>query len=292
MPKQYKTLQDYHDLDQEISFRKYEGDYFRIGLLSETSSDVTFTSTNRNALVVDLSGTSKHLTRMDGILDDTPTRPGDVCLIPPGLEVRLAWEVKGERQTSLTLEFDSDALAAYLPDFDKDRYASGRLRPANYTERPALTNLAMMLSRAIAPGLRCGRLFADAAMRLLMLEIAVSHWSEPMRLPELGGGPDARVKRAIEFIESRFSEDISLSDISQASGLSLTQLTTRFQQHTGSTPYSYVIDRRLRKAVQLLSTTDMPIVHVAIETGFSDQQHLTRAFRARLRKTPRQVRRR
>jgi AraC-like DNA-binding protein len=294
MQKRYETLQDYHDTDQGIGFDKCEGAYFRVGLLSETSSDVTFTSTNRNGLVVDLSGTARHLTQMEGVRDETPTRRGDVCLIPPGMEVRFAWEVWGERMTSITLEFDSAAMGAYLPDFEKDRFASGHLVPCNYAERPILASLARLLRREINPDMRRGRLFADSVMRLLALEIVTSHWSVPMRLPDQtgdpGGSPDARVTRAVEFIESKFAEDISLSDIGQASGLSLTQLTARFQQQTGSTPYSYVIDRRLRQATHLLATTGMPIAQVAVETGFSDQQHLTRMFRARLQKTPRQVR--
>jgi AraC family transcriptional regulator len=56
------------------------------------------------------------------------------------------------------------------------------------------------------------------------------------------------------------------------------------------TPYSYVINRRLRQAVHLLRSTDTPIAQVALDAGFADQQHLTRMVRARLRKTPKQVR--
>lgn len=290
MHKRFKSLQEYHDFDPEIAFRKYEGDYFRVGLLSEMSSDVTFTATNRNGLVVDLSGTLKHLTRMDGTLDETPTEKGDVCLLPPGIEVQLAWTVKDEGQQNITLEFDSAAFSAYHPEFDKDKYALGHLVPSHYTQRPVLANLATMLSREVDPNERRGRLFAESTMRLLTLEIAFSHWSVEMPPPEAEGGVDPRVKRAIDFIETTFSDDISLTDIGQASGLSLTQLTTRFQKHTGATPYSYVIDRRLRHAVKLLSTTNMPIAQVAIDTGFSDQPHLTRAFRARLQKTPKQFR--
>jgi AraC family transcriptional regulator len=292
MQKQYKSLEDYYDTDQGITFQPHSGDYYRVGLLSETSSDVSFTSTNRNGLVVDLSGTLQHLTQMDGHLDETPTRRGDVCLIPPGMDVRFAWQIKGDRQTSITLEFDSDALDAYLPDFEKDKFASGHLPPGNYAERPILASLARLLRQEITPALRRGRLFADSVMRLLTLEVAASHWSMPTRLPETCGGQDARIKCAIEFIESNFSDDISLSDIAQASALSLTQLTAHFQRQTGSTPYSYVIDRRLRQAELILATTEMPIAQVAVETGFSDQQHLTRTFRARRQQTPRQVRKR
>jgi AraC family transcriptional regulator len=290
MRKSYNTIQEYHDTDKDIEYSKYDLPGFRVGFLTEKSSDVTFTSTGRNTIVLDLSGTEKHLTRMDGLCDETPTQAGDVCLIPPGLQVRFAWTIKNDRQNSILVEFDSDLFETYVPEFSSDRMATGHLVAKPHAQHPYLADLARLLAHEIDPDRRRGRLFADTAMRLLVLEIAASHWSVPMRQPKVVGGTDARVKRAIDFIETRFAEDISLAEISQASGLSLTQLTARFQQQTGSTPYSYVIDRRLRQAGHLLATTDVPISHIAIETGFSDQQHMTRAFRARLGRTPNQIR--
>jgi AraC family transcriptional regulator len=290
MAKLYRSLQEYHDADSSITFQKYEAVQYRIGLLIEKSSDVTFTSTNRNSLVLDLSGTSRHLTQMDCILDETPTRRGDVCLIPPGIEARFAWDVITASQASVILEFDTDLLASFLPDFDQDRFADGHLVPRNFGVRPVLAELTRLLRRETDPSRARGRLFADSVMRLIVFEIASSHWSTPMRQPEVDDGADRRVKRAIDFIESNFSADISLSDIGQASGLSLTQLIARFKKATGKTPYSYVIDRRLNQAVRWLRSSEMSIADVAVETGFVDQQHLTRAFRARLGKTPKQVR--
>jgi AraC family transcriptional regulator len=290
MRKSYATIQDYHDTDKDIRYLKHDQPGFRVGFLTERSSDVTFISTSRNAIVLDLSGTEKHLTRMDGIFEQTPTQANDVCLIPPGLEVRFAWTTKGDRQNTIMVEFDSGLFETHLPEFARAKFAAGHLLPKGHAQRPILANIAQLLVGEVDPDRRKGRLFADTVMRLLVLEVAASHWSVPLGQLEAERGTDVRIKRAIDFIEARFAEDISLAEISLASGLSLTQLTARFHQHTGSTPYSYVIDRRLRQATHLLATTDTPIAHVAIETGFSDQQHMTRAFKARLGRTPSQVR--
>jgi AraC-like DNA-binding protein len=292
MQKHYGSWQDYQESDTEIEFRQFEGDSYRIGLVREGSNDVTFTSILRNGLVLDLSGTKRHLTRMDGIRDETPTLRGDVCLVPRGMEVRFAWEVLGEHQTSVTLEFDSEILGTFLPEFEKDKFLNGHLLPGNYAPRLPLGILMRMLRQEVHPRLRRGRLFADSVLRLLAFEVATSHWSVPSRMPDAGGRPDPRIGRALDYIEDNFAADISLADIGNACGLSLTQLSARFQQHTGVTPYSYVIDRRLRLATELLRNTDTPIAQVAIETGFSDQQHLTRMVRARLKTTPGQMRKR
>jgi AraC family transcriptional regulator len=290
MRKSYQNIQEYHDNDQDIQYSKYEQPGFRVASLGEISSDITFTTTNRNTIILDLSGTEKHLTRMDGVTDERPTQPGDICLVPPGMQVRFAWTIRDERQHSILVEFDSDLFQNHLPEFAQDRIANGHLLAKVHAPQPHLADLARLLAHEIDPDQRRGRLFADTAMRLLVLEIAAQHWSVPIAQNDTEGGADARIKRAIDFIEARFADDISLTEISQASGLSLTQLTARFQKDTGSTPYSFVIDRRLRQAVNLLSNTDLPISHVAVETGFSDQQHMTRTFRARLGRTPNQIR--
>ncbi len=290
MRKSYETIQDYHDSDQDIQYSKYEQPTFRVGLLTEKSSDVTFSSTRRNAIVLDLSGTERHLTRMGDLSDNSPTQSDDVCLIPAGLDVRFAWTTKGDKQNTIMVEIESTLFETHMPEFAQDKFADGHLLPRVHAPQPVLSGIMHLLAHEIDPEKRRGRLFADTAMRLLVLELATFHWSVPLPQLEVEGGVDARVKRAMDFIETRFADDISLAEISLASGLSLTQLTARFHQHTGSTPYSYVIDRRLRQARHLLAATDIPIAHVAIETGFSDQQHMTRAFRARLGATPSQVR--
>ncbi len=128
-------------------------------------------------------------------------------------------------------------------------------------------------------------------MRLVALEVAGEAWSVPQKPRQANEARDGRVARAIEFVEAQFSSDISLLEISRACGLSPTHLTSLFRRETGKTPYSYVIDRRLREAVRLLRFSGLPIAQVAYEAGFADQQHMTRAFRARLKRTPNAVRR-
>jgi AraC-like DNA-binding protein len=49
--------------------------------------------------------------------------------------------------------------------------------------------------------------------------------------------------------------------------------------------------RRVERAASLLRSSDQSLTQVALETGFSDQSHMTRRFRAILGRTPAQVRR-
>jgi len=291
MQKKYATIRDYHLRDQTIRIDSADFPGLRTMVLDEGSADVQFVRTDRNALVMTLDGTSAHLTRMDGVNDETPTRPDDICLIPAGTPLHLVWKNHDPVQRSLMVEFDDAFFQTYTPEVVTEAFLRGHLKPANFSQRPVLGNLIRLISREISPGTAQGRLFVDTAIRLLALEVAGSDWTVPVHLADVRTRPDARLNRAMEYIESYFTSDISIIDIAAAAGLSQTQLTRSFRLATGKTPYSYVIDRRLDHAVGLLRSTDLPISFIALEAGFTDQAHFTRLCRARLGKTPGAIRR-
>jgi AraC family transcriptional regulator len=51
-----------------------------------------------------------------------------------------------------------------------------------------------------------------------------------------------------------------------------------------------VVDRRVERARRLVQQSDLPLKAIAVETGFSDQAHMTRTMRARLGATPGKLR--
>ena len=52
-----------------------------------------------------------------------------------------------------------------------------------------------------------------------------------------------------------------------------------FKESTGQSPYRYVVDARVRKAKELLTTGKFTISEAAFHLGFADQSHLTRNFK-------------
>jgi AraC family transcriptional regulator len=43
----------------------------------------------------------------------------------------------------------------------------------------------------------------------------------------------------------------------------------------GQSPHQYVLARRIERAKELLRTTELPIIDVALSAGFSSQSHLS-----------------
>lgn len=114
-----------------------------------------------------------------------------------------------------------------------------------------------------------------------------------------GGGPRGvgtteRWREAVEaakaFIEEHLGEPLDVVRISREVNLSRPHFTRVFRAIEGVPPWSYVTERRVRRAVELLES-DRPLSEVALDAGFADQSHLTRVFKRVIGRTPGEVRR-
>jgi AraC family transcriptional regulator len=252
----------------------------------EKSNDVIFEASRKNTLILELSGTAAHMTDMNGKIARTITRRDQICLVPAGLRARFAWQTLGPVQHSFVVEFADDFFQIYCPEIVDCKFARGGLIPQNYTEKHRLLVVMQSLANQIEVAGAHGRLLAESAARLLAAEVAASDWSRKPRLAAEPAPQGQRVGRAIDYIEAHFSEDVSLLELSRVSGLGPTHLTKLFKRHAGMTPYAYVIRRRLRHAVYLLTQSDAPISQLAVDAGFADQQHMTHVFSRHFGRTP------
>jgi AraC family transcriptional regulator len=74
--------------------------------------------------------------------------------------------------------------------------------------------------------------------------------------------------------------DLSLSQMAARAGVHPYHLARTFRAFEGCTPGDYLFAVRLQAAARLLATTRAPLAEVAAASGFADQSHLTRRFRA------------
>lgn len=86
------------------------------------------------------------------------------------------------------------------------------------------------------------------------------------------------VQKLIDWIDDHVCENPSLDEISRQIGYSPYYCSEQFRRITGMTIRDYMAKRRLTMAVIALRDTDMPIIEVALQYGFSDQSVMTRAF--------------
>lgn len=89
--------------------------------------------------------------------------------------------------------------------------------------------------------------------------------------------PQLRV--ATDFINSGYHSALSLEDVAQAAGVSVSHLHMLFRDHLGESPHQYLIQKRMRVAGHSLATNDQPIKAIAAEVGYANTESFCRAFR-------------
>lgn len=98
------------------------------------------------------------------------------------------------------------------------------------------------------------------------------------KAPEILPSRREEVQWACGYLERHFPERISLETLCRRTGLSKSTLLRSFVREKGVTPYQYLESVRVEAARQLLSQGTPPL-ETALQTGFSDQSHLTNCFR-------------
>lgn len=92
-------------------------------------------------------------------------------------------------------------------------------------------------------------------------------------------------KKAAEFIELNWDQQIFLERLGKEAGMSPYHLLRVFRKVMGITPHSYLLHTRIKKAVEFLSN-GMTLADVAAMAGFTDQSHFTKVFRKQVGVTP------
>jgi AraC family transcriptional regulator of adaptative response / DNA-3-methyladenine glycosylase II len=96
---------------------------------------------------------------------------------------------------------------------------------------------------------------------------------------------------AARFIEDDRLEDASLVDLAASLDVTDRHLRRVFQQEFGVSPVEYAQTQRLLLAKRLLTDTRLPVLDVAMASGFASLRRFNHLFRTRYRMTPSDLRR-
>lgn len=86
------------------------------------------------------------------------------------------------------------------------------------------------------------------------------------------------IEQVKKLVLEDLSEKITIDDLSAEIGMSKFHFLREFKKMTGETPYQFVLAIKLEKAKELLNQSDQSITEIALDLGFSDQSHFTKAF--------------
>lgn len=99
------------------------------------------------------------------------------------------------------------------------------------------------------------------------------------------------VNRAIDYMQSYYNGPISIEDICQIVHLSPHYFIRLFKQHTGQTPYQYLMAIRIQRAQEMLEKSHYSMGEVAALCGFVNAGHFATLFKRCIGVAPSEYRR-
>ncbi len=93
------------------------------------------------------------------------------------------------------------------------------------------------------------------------------------------GEEQERLEAARRYMDDHFSRDISLEELSVAAGISKYHLVRCFKRRYGLPPHRYLTTLRVNHAKTLLAGPGTT-ADIALQSGFYDQSHFSRCFKA------------
>ena len=183
----------------------------------------------------------------------------------------------------------------YLPQTALDALASeaggprpGGLRhkPGTSVDDPVVRHLLSSLHPLLAAPRQANSLFLDHVVLAMTAHMATVYGGmQPIAGAARGGLAPWQDRRARELMNASLNQELSLSRLAAECGLSSRHFARAFRISTGMPPHRWLLKRRVERAQELLET-GLPLIDVALSSGFADQSHLTRVFKAVVGVTP------
>lgn len=224
---------------------------------------------------------------IDGVRTDaTSIRPGDILLVD--LQSN-PWSQVEEEYSFLRFYISQRTIDALA-------YERGEKAPSGFRSLVCQQDLVLYeLSRALLSWSEIygpeDSLFADHVALAFHAHIVKTYGHAGEDKPRRGGLAPWQLQRVRELMLANMTGTVSLSELADACGLSVSYFGRAFRQTEGLPPHKWLMTERIGRAKDLLRHSAMSLAEVASACGFADQSHMSRAFARKEGQTPARWRR-
>ena len=99
-----------------------------------------------------------------------------------------------------------------------------------------------------------------------------------------------RIFNSAAFIDEHYRENLSLDDLARDANLERTYFSALFKKIIGLSPCEYISVKRIERATELLRSTDMSTLDVAVACGFNNTANFNKQFKRYSGTTPSSLR--
>lgn len=237
-------------------------------LHDEVTADALFVCAGLNANNFDDRKTTDRLRELaSGDISIGGVCTGSIVLAQAKLLDGYRCTVHWEEVEEFVEAFPELDVTATLFEIDRDRYTcSGGTAP--------LDMFLYLISKDHGADLAI-----QVAEQLLHSFVREPHEPQRISINHRTGINHPKLLGAIAHMEAYVETPVAVHDIARSINISTRQLERLFRTSLDATPTRYYLELRLNKAKQLLTQTSMPILQVAVATGFTSSAHFAKSYR-------------
>lgn len=101
---------------------------------------------------------------------------------------------------------------------------------------------------------------------------------------------DDGMKVVVDYIERNIKKGISLEDVANHVNISTYYLSKIFKKEMGVNFITYITDRKMELAKEMLATTDVPVLNIALDLAYNEANYFSKAFKKKTGYTPSEYR--
>jgi AraC family transcriptional regulator len=189
--------------------------------------------------------------------------------------------------STVTMYSPLDTVRLYVPrltlqDFVREEFGSSEVHlksPRQVMRDPILYHLGACLCALLEHPEENNSLLVDYIALSLQNHLYQTYSATPASSRRARGGlAPWQESRAKEAMDANLDKEINIARLASECGLSTSQFARAFRQSTGCPPHRWLLEQRIKRAQDLLLTSDRTLTEIARACGFYDQPHLTRAF--------------
>lgn len=94
------------------------------------------------------------------------------------------------------------------------------------------------------------------------------------------------ILKTIEYMQNHFHEKIKIEELAQIANMSRSTYLRQFYNLCKCTPFEYLVEIRIKKSLEMMSSSEKSITDIALDCGFYDSSHFTKCFVASKGITP------
>jgi AraC family transcriptional regulator len=224
------------------------------------------------------SGRHRLRRKAGGRSDEGWTDPGTVNITPANAYG--TWEADGPSRGIVLFVPDAFLSRVIAEHWEADPRRV-EIIPQFLVRDPVIEAVVTQVAVEAREGSPSGTLYAESACEFLAHHMIRAYSSLSRPPPRPSGGLSAhRIKVVVDYIEENLAKPIALQELAGLAGVSVRHFERAFRQSRGVPPHTYVLERRLSAARDLLlGQPTLTIERIAQQVGFSSPSHLASAFR-------------